>query len=149
MTEFAMVLPLFVLLVVGLLAFGRIFFYWIEANHLASETARWAVVDRNPYSTSLQQHAAQSATAEFAGDARACITFPDGSAAVGNRVLVKVEKPFGLKLRLPGFSPVDMTVMIRGSSTMRIERFANGTGPPVTYANGQYPVNSFPAGQCP
>ena len=50
MTEFALILPVFVLLVVGLLAFGRIFFYWIEANHLASETARWAVVDRNPYS---------------------------------------------------------------------------------------------------
>jgi len=149
MTEFALILPVFVLLAVGLLAFGRIFFYWIEANHLASETARWAVVDRNPYSTSLQQHAAQSATQEFASTSRVCITFPDGAAVVGRRVLVKVEKPFGLKLGLPGFTAIDMTIMIRGSSTMRIERFANGNGPPVNYAGGQYPANSFPAGQCP
>ena len=43
-----------------MLAFGRVFFYWIEANHLANETARWAIVDRNPYATgqTLQQHAA-------------------------------------------------------------------------------------------
>ena len=53
MTEFALILPVFVLIVAGLLAFGRVFFYWIEANHLASETARWAVVDRNPYAPTL------------------------------------------------------------------------------------------------
>ena len=50
MTEFALVAPVFMLIVVGMLLFGRAFFYWIETNHLASETARWAVVDRNPYS---------------------------------------------------------------------------------------------------
>ena len=48
MTEFALIVPVFLLIVAGLLAFGRVFFYWIEANHMASETARWAVVDRNP-----------------------------------------------------------------------------------------------------
>lgn len=45
MTEFALVAPVFMLIVVGMLLFGRAFFYWIEANHLANETARWAVVD--------------------------------------------------------------------------------------------------------
>ncbi len=45
MTEFALVLPVLVLIIAGILSFGRVFFYWIEANHLANETARWAVVD--------------------------------------------------------------------------------------------------------
>jgi hypothetical protein len=69
---------------------------------------------------------------------------------VGNRVLVTVEKPFQLRLRLPLFSPVDMGITIRGSSTMRIERFANGTitGPPSSYATGAYPTGSFGSG-CP
>ena len=60
MTEFALIVPIFLLIVAGLLSFGRVFFYWIEANHMASETARWAVVDRNPYGPgkTLQQHAA-------------------------------------------------------------------------------------------
>ena len=48
MTEFALILPIFMVIVAGLLGFGRVFFYWIQANHVANETARWAIVDRNP-----------------------------------------------------------------------------------------------------
>ena len=85
MTEFALIVPVFLLIVAGLLAFGRVFFYWIEANHMASETARWAVVDRNPYgpSKTLQQHAAQTSTVEFASDVKVCIDFPSGVVDLG------------------------------------------------------------------
>jgi len=67
MTEFALIVPVFLLIVVGLLGFGRVFFYWISANHLANETARWAVVDRVPNPTqTLQQYAkANGGTVEF------------------------------------------------------------------------------------
>lgn len=125
MTEFALILPVFLLIVAGLLSFGRVFFYWIEANHLASETARWAVVDRNPYAPTqtLQQHAQQAATVEFANDVRVCITLPDG-AGIGRRVQVKVQKPFTV---IPILNIG--TINIRGSSTMRIERFASGNAP--------------------
>ena len=51
MTEFALILPIFMVIVAGMLGFGRVFFYWIQANHVANETARWAVVDHNPYET--------------------------------------------------------------------------------------------------
>ena len=62
MTEFALVLPVFLLLVAGILSFGRVFFYWIQANHLANETARWAAVDRNPYApTTLKEKCASRA----------------------------------------------------------------------------------------
>ena len=58
MTEFALILPVFLLIVVGLLSFGRVLYYWIEANHVASETARWAIVDQNPFrAQTLQEHA--------------------------------------------------------------------------------------------
>ena len=58
MTEFALVLPVFVLIIVGLLSFGRVLYYWIETNHVASETARWAIVDQNPFTPqTLQEHA--------------------------------------------------------------------------------------------
>ena len=49
MTEFALILPIFMVIVAGLLGFGRVFFYWIQANHVANETARWAAVDHNPW----------------------------------------------------------------------------------------------------
>jgi hypothetical protein len=122
MTEFALILPIFMLIVAGMLGFGRVFYYWIQANHVASETARWAIVDRNPYgpAETLQVHAQRSATAEFA-DAKVCIT-RDGDE-LGDPLEVTVAKPFT-------FVPIMNigTITIRASSTMRVERLA-GTDP--------------------
>jgi hypothetical protein len=124
MTEFALILPIFLMIVAGLLGFGRVLFYWIEANHLANETARWAVVDRNPYGSTLQQNVLDSGTVEW-GDARVCIDFPEGGTPeLGDAVRVRVQKPFAF-VPILGIAPIT----IRGSSTMRIERFANNTGP--------------------
>lgn len=132
MTEFALILPVFVLIIAGLLSFGRVLFYWIEANHVASETARWAIVDQNPFGgQTLQEHAAQSSTQEFENDVRVCISLPDGPV-LGQRVVVKVQKPFSLVPILNAG-----TITIRGTSTMRIENFVNGAGP-TAYAPGDY-----------
>jgi hypothetical protein len=132
-TEFALVIPVFMIVVAGLLAFGRVFFYWIGANHLANETARWAVVDRNPDpvkytvpATALQSYARDNGgTIEFT-DAKVCITYigSGGSPTLGEPLQVKISKQFS-------FLPILKigTITIRGSSTMRIERFANNTGP--------------------
>jgi Flp pilus assembly protein TadG len=46
--EFAIVLPLVLLLIVGLIEFGKAFNYWLDLNHLANEGARWVAVDRIP-----------------------------------------------------------------------------------------------------
>lgn len=124
MTEFALVLPVFILVIAGLLSFGRVFFYWIEANHLANETARWAVVDRNPFApTTLQEHARNASSTEFQKNVRVCIDFPDG-VGIGQPVRVRVQKPFSLVPILNAG-----TITIRGTSEMRVERFDNGTAP--------------------
>jgi Flp pilus assembly protein TadG len=151
MTEFALVLPVFIAIIVGLLSFGRLLFYWIDANHLANETARWAVVDRNPNAgvflppNALQKYAqAQAGTAEF-GDATVCIAVPDDGdpatprePAIGGPLEVTVEKPFS-------FVPLKWfdvgTITVRGRSTMRIERFDNGTSP-TSYGIGCVPDTS-------
>jgi Flp pilus assembly protein TadG len=46
--EFAIVLPLVLLLIAGLIEFGKGFNYWLNLNHLASEGARWVAVDKVP-----------------------------------------------------------------------------------------------------
>ena len=46
--EFAIVIPLLLLLIVGIFEFGKAFNYWIDLNHLANEGARWAAVDKVP-----------------------------------------------------------------------------------------------------
>jgi hypothetical protein len=156
MTEFALVLPVFLLIVAGLLAFGRVLFYWIEANHLANETARWAAVDRSPDPTKypqttsptafLQAYArASGGTVEFS-DAKVCIaTIGGGSAAIGGPIQVKISKPFSF-VPILGIAPIK----IRGEATMRIERFANGSGttPSYTYSTAAAPLAGAPYGAC-
>ncbi len=148
MTEFALVLPVFMLIVAGLLAFGRVLFYWIEANHLANETARWAAVDRRPNpAQTLQQYAlASGGTVEFS-DAKVCINYLGTNATPqpGDPIQVKISKAFS-------FVPILQIapIKIRGEATMRIERLANGNGttPSYTYSTTTAPLAGAPFGAC-
>jgi Flp pilus assembly protein TadG len=57
LVEFALVLPLLLVLLLGVLDFGKGFNYWIDETHLANEAARFAVVNKNPgTSGSLQNY---------------------------------------------------------------------------------------------
>ncbi len=127
MTEFALIVPVFMLIVVGMLIFGRLLFYWIETNHVANETARWAVVDRNPYvGMTLQQSAKKRATEEFDDNVAVCIDYPGTSFATvqpGDPVRVRVQVPVTF-IKFFGFG-----VTIKGSSTMRLERIADTVDP--------------------
>ena len=74
----------------------------------------------------LQKYARDNGgTLEFT-DAKVCITYvgPGGTPTLGEPLQVKISKQFN-------FLPILKigTITIRGSSTMRIERFANNTGP--------------------
>jgi hypothetical protein len=147
MTEFALVLPVLMLVLAGLLAFGRLFFYWLDANRLAGETARWAVVDQNPFGVPLQQYVVNEVPAGMKDGLNVCIDFrPNadplnpGSGRVGDPVRVRIEKSVAL---VPILGIRDVT--IRASSTMRIERFANGLGPPFAYKPG--PPTDDPPGE--
>jgi Flp pilus assembly protein TadG len=131
MTEFALILPIFMIIVAGLLGFGRVFFYWIQANHVANETARWAIVDQNPYKpTSLQMAAADSSSSEFNSNTKVCIQREGATLNLGDPLTVTVQKPFT-------FVPILNIgkITIRASSTMRIENFQNGKTP-TDYSEG-------------
>ena len=45
LVEFALIAPLFLLIVVGIIQFGIGLNYWLDLNRLANQGARWAVVD--------------------------------------------------------------------------------------------------------
>ena len=129
MTEFALILPIFMVIVAGLLGFGRVFFYWIQANHVANETARWAIVDRNPYAPqTLQQHGANSASTEFnTGTDQTTVCITRIGTSLGDPLKVTVAKPFAF---VPILGVAKIT--IRASSTMRVERLGNQTTSPAT-----------------
>jgi Flp pilus assembly protein TadG len=126
--EFALVAPLLFLILFGMLDFGRAFNYWIDSTHLANEGARWAVVNHNPGSGTLQQFIqGQANTGELrdGGSAsvpdplRVCINFPTGGT-VGQPVVVTASVTYHW---LPFISNrIDvLATTVTGSSTMRLE----------------------------
>jgi Flp pilus assembly protein TadG len=140
MVEFALVLPLLLVLLFGMLEFGKAFNYWIDTTHLANEGARWAVVNHNPGAGTLQEYVKSRAnTVELreggtasipAGDeAEVCISFPNGTANVGDPVLVTVTATYHwIPFIGDRISSADVT--ITGSATMRLE------APPSNYGEG-------------
>ena len=48
LVEFALVLPLLLLLVLGMVDFGKAYNYWNDTTHLTAEGARFAAVNRKP-----------------------------------------------------------------------------------------------------
>src|SRR6266508_4262112 len=100
MIEFALVLPLLLTLVLGLVDFGRAINYWINETHLATSGARLAAVNKDPATipgpcdsaTTLQGCilAQTKHTAELNAGAQVCISFPNSTSNVGDPVQVRM-----------------------------------------------------------
>jgi Flp pilus assembly protein TadG len=130
LVEFALLLPLFALLLFGMLDFGRAFNYWIDETHLANEAARWAVVNKNPAASgSLQQYVRGQATtnelrnggtASVPDPLQVCIEFPSGSSNVGDPVRVTLTTTYRWLGVIAGGTGVTQTT-VKGSATMRLE----------------------------
>ena len=128
--EFALLLPVLTLLLFGMLDFGKAFNYWIDATHLANEGARFAVVNKNPGSgITLQQYIQQQGTtselvnggtSSVPSGATVCISFPNGTAQVGDPVKVDVAVDY-YWLPFIGNRISSTKATIRGTSTMRLE----------------------------
>jgi Flp pilus assembly protein TadG len=122
--EFAIILPAFLLILLGVIDFGKVLYYWQSSSQAAATGARAAVVDHWPgddSGTTLQQWVRnQLKTQELYDDANVCVVFPDTDAtSPGNRVEVKVQVPYSLPLvnALAGGN----AMLVKGSASMRIE----------------------------
>jgi len=134
LVEFALVLPLLLLLLFGLLDFGKAFNYWIDETHLANAGARWATVNNNPGSGTLQQYILSQAdtpelrtggTSTVPSAAQVCISFPTNaqsgtSGQVGDPVQVTVSTEYNW-LPFVGNRLTSTHVTLTGSATMRLE----------------------------
>ena len=138
LVEFALVLPVLALLLFGMLDFGKAFNYWIDGTHLANEGARWAVVNKNPGSGTLQQYIQQQATtvelrnggtSAVPGPLEVCISFPNGTSNVGDPVQVTANVDYRWLGFLAGRTGITQTT-VTGTSTMRLE------AKPTNYAAG-------------
>jgi Flp pilus assembly protein TadG len=136
LVEFALVLPIFIVLLVGVLEFGTLFNYWIDETHLANEGARWAVVNNVPGGGNLQQYIrSQADSSDLQSNAHVCVSFPSGTSNVGDPVQVQVSYDSGIPVvsgvvnKFFGGS-LPSTVKLKGTSTMRLEAL------PTSYTSG-------------
>jgi Flp pilus assembly protein TadG len=144
--EFAIVLPLVLLLIVGLIEFGKAFNYWLDLNHLANEGARWVAVDRIPgnpnptgdqikvyLSNQINTNDLRDKVLGANGKIELCY---EGTGQVGDAVRVTIEAPYSFEpvrkvVELAGavFGAATSNVgdvTLRGRSTMRLEQTRTG-----------------------
>ncbi len=90
MVEFAIVVPVLLLIVVGILYFGRFLNYTTQETHLATEAARWAAVGQVPTgcTTSLAACVRSQASNELQGGSndvsRVSVCVANGQGGSGN-----------------------------------------------------------------
>lgn len=146
LAEFALVLPVLLLVLFAMLDFGKLFNYWQDATHITAEGARYAAVNRKPAPSdpaSLQEQLlAQGDTSELRtgtlanGDpsqslpvvAQVCISFPDGTSNAGDPVRVTMSFTYHW-LSFLG-STLGPSQTVTSTATMRLEAL------PTTYAAG-------------
>lgn len=138
--EFALVLPLLILLLFGMLDFGKAYNYWNDANHLTAEGARFAAVNRkpdpaNPQSLQLQlRNQADTAelrdgtTSAVSSPAQVCIDFPNGTS-YGDPVRVRMTFTYNF-IPVIGNRIGFLSRTIEATSVMRLEAL------PTTYSAG-------------
>lgn len=127
LVEFAVVLPLLLLVIVGILTFGRYVNYSNQQTQLASQAARSAAVNVDPSTTlSLQDYTRAQTSGELntgssdvTSKVEVYLYYPTGSSyAVGNPVRACVVSTVAL-LPMLGAGP---SIQIVESATDRIEQ---------------------------
>jgi Flp pilus assembly protein TadG len=134
--EFALVVPILVLMIVMVIDFGRAYNYWIDTTHLASEGARLAAVGKAPGDDLVEYIRQQANTAELRdggsdsveGKLVVCLSYPDPdggsvdnpSPGTGDPVKVRVSTAYNW-IPLVG-NEFDLSAAeISGSATHRLE----------------------------
>ena len=131
MVEFALVLPLFLLLILGMLDFGKAFNYWIDGTHLSHEGVRFAAVGKNPgpggtLAASIKERADTTELRDgglnVTGPLSVCIDFPNATTPkVGEPVEVRVTFTYKFLGYITSMTSVTSKT-VTNKSTMRIER---------------------------
>ena len=128
LAEFALVLPILLLVLFGILEFGLALNTESDETHLANEVARYAIINENPGGAEeLQQWAKKQGDNNFlTSSGQVCVSFPEGAEA-GKPV--KVEATSTIKW-LPILNLKAASSTLKGTAYMRLE------APPTNYKAG-------------
>jgi hypothetical protein len=131
LVEFALVLPILLLLVFGALDLGKAYNYWIDETQLAHEGARYAAVNKNPdpnepnFLAAIRKQAdtdelRDGNTGSVPDPLQVCVYLPDGPE-IGNRVRVEVTSTYHFMSFIAGKVNLLQKPVV-ADSTMRLER---------------------------
>jgi Flp pilus assembly protein TadG len=151
LVEFALVLPLVLVLLLGMIDVGKAVNYWNDETHLANEAARYAAVDSSPIKDASGNPVAKSLNAGILNQADTtelknggtsslpngetiCIWFPNkhtpvvaGDYAAGQPVQVVVTAQYHWLGYLVGKGLLP-TSTLKATSTMRLEQSYHADG---------------------
>jgi Flp pilus assembly protein TadG len=168
LVEFALVLPLILLLLLGMIDVGKALNYWNDETHLANEAARAAAVNRSPVAGETINQAvrdeADSAELRNGGTSsisspglRICIWFPNNTDssddpardhATGDPVEVKVSAKYNWLAYLVGRG-LRASSTITATSRMRLEKpFMTGALETNAYTTGTNTATNDASGTC-
>ncbi len=108
--EFALVAGILVLLLVGIVQFGFLFFQWLEVTHAAREGVRWAALG-NPEGEVVVKAQAAAPGLDWDDNGTVAVSYPDGSDNPGNPVRVAVTYD------TPLFAPLMQDILGVGGAT--------------------------------
>lgn len=122
--EFALVLPILVLLLVGIIQFGHLFFQWLEITHAAREGVRWAALRNDETSTKAKVIAAAPGLKPALTAEQIVVDPPvtEGKTGQPVRVTVTYQTPLFAPLMQEIFGTgLATTFTLRSAAVQRIE----------------------------
>lgn len=146
LVEFALVLPVLLLILMGIIYYGRYTSYANDENTLAASAARWASINSNPGSSSslsLQQYVAKQAAPELSngssgvGAVKVYIYYPSGSTGT-----------VGQPVRACVTSTVNFLPILGVSSSTIVQTATSSVENPPGSSPAWTPDSSVPS-QCP
>jgi TadE-like protein len=132
--EFALILPLFLMIVVGIIQFGVALNFWLDLQRVANQGARWAAVNcgqsastpgSDPCLPTLEQRIRDDiiSRGNEPQEVVVCYIAEDGKASSGDSVRVSLTTEYGF-LGITGFlnDSEGLAIDLHADATMRLEQ---------------------------
>jgi Flp pilus assembly protein TadG len=128
LVEFALVVPLLLLLVIGMMQFGILLNAKISETQLTASAARYAAVNQNPGDPDalVDYIKSRAGTNDLKNNAQVCLEYPTGetgtSGEPGDPVKVTMTYTYDLVPFLGNaLTPDVASITVTGDATMRLE----------------------------